>query len=635
MKSLFKKAIALSFAILVGFTGIVNAASYSDLGGYKWAEPYVYDMSTKGIISGYPNGTFKPANSVTRIEAIVMVTRLHEESDINTTYSNYKDKYIPEFQKLRIDTWSWPYLVYAFENSILPLANGKVLSREYNNYFVSSTNPLDQKKAGRYEIPVFLVRALNLENEIVSNPSLPYKDANSIQNSNSIKASAGFIDVLLKKGVLSPTGDGHGFFNPLKTVTRAEMATMLSRSYKFSPKALGQSTLPTTPTTTPTPVNNNLLEIQGKISLITNLADGQMTISLQQGNGTTSNFSGDRNAMRIFKGSNEISYSRLEVGDEVKLTFTNGKITRVHVKETNEIVKGVIDSVSTSEKTLLIDVSGQLYRYKYADNVKVNINNSSSTIDKLVKGAAATLTIDSQKQITQIDAQITKKDVKGTLERIDERYAEIKEGSSDIQRYEFASNVRFYQNGNRVDKVAELATGSDVIANLEDGKIIRLEVTTKQNKYLDATIDGISVSSNTSTITIKDRDNKTYTFTVNSSTTIELNRNRATLSDLKVGYIVDVYTDGNNAKEIDSRGNYQTTTVSGTIVDVGRDYITIEDRDRKTQRIYYTSTTKIENLRTGATLTDRDMFKNDGVTAIGILKGNDLEAQRIMVDIRG
>lgn len=62
-------AAALAFAPAQAF-----AAPATDISGH-WAEKVITQWQEKGLISGYEDGTFKPDNSVTRAEFVIMLNK--------------------------------------------------------------------------------------------------------------------------------------------------------------------------------------------------------------------------------------------------------------------------------------------------------------------------------------------------------------------------------------------------------------------------------------------------------------------------------------------------------------------------------------------------------------------------------
>lgn len=69
-----------------GATLAVSAASgtFKDIKAGAWYEDAVIWAQEKGIVSGYPDGTFKPNGNVTRAELTGVVQNLAEEGYIDT-----------------------------------------------------------------------------------------------------------------------------------------------------------------------------------------------------------------------------------------------------------------------------------------------------------------------------------------------------------------------------------------------------------------------------------------------------------------------------------------------------------------------------------------------------------------------
>lgn len=62
----------------LGLTDYVTTSaksSFPDMAGYGWAEGYIAYAESLGILSGYPDGTFKPGNTVTYDEVASMLVR--------------------------------------------------------------------------------------------------------------------------------------------------------------------------------------------------------------------------------------------------------------------------------------------------------------------------------------------------------------------------------------------------------------------------------------------------------------------------------------------------------------------------------------------------------------------------------
>ena len=98
MKNLFK----LLLMVLIAAAGTMQCFAFPDVNGDYWAAPEIEILSEKGVIVGYPDGTFKPDANVTRAEFAAMAIRaLGQEhtkvaqpvhyTDIDENYWAYED----------------------------------------------------------------------------------------------------------------------------------------------------------------------------------------------------------------------------------------------------------------------------------------------------------------------------------------------------------------------------------------------------------------------------------------------------------------------------------------------------------------------------------------------------------------
>ena len=81
-----KKLLGLSTAaIIMSTAGVVSAASnpFSDVPADSWAYDAVATLSADGVIDGYPDGTYKGGNTMTRFEMAQIVARAMAKTDID------------------------------------------------------------------------------------------------------------------------------------------------------------------------------------------------------------------------------------------------------------------------------------------------------------------------------------------------------------------------------------------------------------------------------------------------------------------------------------------------------------------------------------------------------------------------
>ena len=98
MKKKRGMAVAAALTLSMAMSVSALAASPSDISGH-WATGTITQWTSKGYISGYPDGTFKPDNSITRAEFVVLVNKAMGYTkkgnayfrDVNTNYWGYDE----------------------------------------------------------------------------------------------------------------------------------------------------------------------------------------------------------------------------------------------------------------------------------------------------------------------------------------------------------------------------------------------------------------------------------------------------------------------------------------------------------------------------------------------------------------
>jgi len=195
-----------------------GAPWFSDVSGDDWAWPDIETMAAKGVMQGYGKGLFGPKNHVSRLEMVVLATRLMGFEDeaqaltpeavaalLGATFADYRA--IP----------AWPgareCLAYALKQGYLwPLMQG-------------GGGPTFQPnaRAKRVEVIVVLLEAAGLGREADEriNVALPFKDASAVP-----AWAWGYVALGVELGIVRGSG---GALRPNQPVVRAEIAALLSR----------------------------------------------------------------------------------------------------------------------------------------------------------------------------------------------------------------------------------------------------------------------------------------------------------------------------------------------------------------------------------------------------------------------
>jgi len=101
-------AVIMTRARSLTYTG--GLSDFPDVPSSHWAYPYVMAAKQNGIISGYPDGTFKPDNLVTRAEISVMISRA-----MSWSYTNG----VTDFSDVPNTHWSYPYVMAVKEYGVV------------------------------------------------------------------------------------------------------------------------------------------------------------------------------------------------------------------------------------------------------------------------------------------------------------------------------------------------------------------------------------------------------------------------------------------------------------------------------------------------------------------------------------
>lgn len=228
---------AFLVTMLAGAVAPVSAATtLTDVNGH-WAQSQIDALVGQGVVSGYPDGTFKPDNTITRAEFISMVNR---------TFA-FKDTTAISFTDVKPGDWYAPAIAVA--------KNAGYISG-YTDGSMKPTNLIT-----RQEVAVIMAKVLKLDTSNAEAVST-FKDAASIPvwSRNAIAA-------MVKAGYLSGYPDGT--FKALDATTRAMAAVILS-------KVSGPVTPPVTP-----PVQQKVFDKAGTYGPATgtNTIAGDVTIS--------------------------------------------------------------------------------------------------------------------------------------------------------------------------------------------------------------------------------------------------------------------------------------------------------------------------------------------------------------------
>lgn len=574
---------------------------------WSWAQPYIEEMSEKGLINGYEDGTFRPDKSVTHQEALALFARaMGSSSDDNAEIVQMAvDKYGDKLQK---------YGIYAKEEVSFLLYRGALKESELDTYLSADTR---DKPMQRYEAAIIITKAMGAENEAKANllTDLAYSDAKEIPAS-----AVQYVYYVTEKGLMQGMGDG--IFSPTTEVLRSQMAVMLYNTVNTLNISFEQ---------------NKLMEVD---------TTGR-NVRIKDSDGTERLVSYDTNTVMNVEGV-MTQPKDVTVGSDTVFTYANEKLIYVDVLSNipDKTIKGKFTSYSSANGVIRVGLLpiqsdgtyGQEEFFESTKNVSIQYDNSPATIKNFTQGDIITLEL-SRGKVEKIkgetkESKITNATVEDiTIEGTDVTI-KISHASKDYDGMvlEVSNTATVTKNGDDV-LLSKVYKGDKVNLTLEYGIVKRIQATSV-SKVVEGTIEELVIST-TSKLKVK-VDGKSVEYDVPAGVSIVINDKEGSLYDFRVGDLVKLTVDSDAVTKIVAT-SIQTTnrSVIGVVtaintslgymtVNVTENGVTTEQgvfcSDNGTKILSSTgSDKKMKDIAVGQTLTVRGTVKNGAFTATVVI----------------
>mgnify|MGYP002609243478 CR=1 FL=1 len=197
-------ALAAILATASAVTPAYAAVTYPDINGH-WSKNIVEKWAEANVVSGYPDGTFKPNDNITRAEFGVWVYKLfgYQPSSKDSKFADVNGHWAESI----IDSL---------------VEHGVIVNSEYGNNYGPDT------KITRMEMIRMMVRAIEKQGETSGATGA----TKFVDNASIAQKDTGFINVAAKYDII--TGYPDGTLKPYAKSTRAEGAAMLVKLQKIS-----------------------------------------------------------------------------------------------------------------------------------------------------------------------------------------------------------------------------------------------------------------------------------------------------------------------------------------------------------------------------------------------------------------
>ncbi len=607
-----KKILALIVAMMMVLS--VSAVAYADAfkdvdeESHPWAIDAIEEMAEKGLIKGYSDGTFKPDNVISKLEALSLTARIlgvqepENELILNAAIDKYSET---------VDTYDLNF----GSDEVCYLLMKDVLSVDELGEYLDAGNV--SKGMKRYEIAVLLTKALDADDEVSKNliTTLEFDDADDIPS-----YAKKYVEYVTNNEIMSGTGNNN--FSPEAPVTRAQIAILM----------------------------NKLLDITGysfKSGIVAEYDNSSRTIRIKSDDETIK-YKVDQDVILRFEGT-EITVNDIAGGYDAVITLKDDSLYAIDFVTPliDKEVNGVVVSVSTGSKNSItiypvndydVDVNSTIKEtYPLSANVVVSYNDSSSSLKDVKSGSFVGLVVKKGEAVAvkAYDKTRTESGRVVGVEITPVCRISVELANGTVESYIVSNNVEVSRNGAKAT-AAEVVSGDSVSITTTYNRITKIVASGKKQEKAGL-IHEVIISA-TPKITIKSTEG-INTYHITNSCVLDLpGVTSPTFYDLRVGVAVELTLEGDTVTKLTANVSEGVTQVSGVVSSVNTSYSVIQVNYvdpttgiSVTEPVFVKSKAAIVDILTGNSIKLNAIKTGAKVTAFGLRTNGVFEATTINV----
>lgn len=521
--------LVLFWLVAAGSPAVAAGTGFPDVSSNHWAAKHISKMSALKVIKGYEDGTFRPDQTVSQVEAVVMATRSISKVMSYTTDITFN-----------VPAWARQDVAKALELGLL---------RSDETFYA-------QNEANRAWIVRLLVRMIDKEADTLDVQGMPvFSDSYLIPN-----WATGYVRVAQENNLVGGYADNS--FRPDRAVTRAELAVFLSRAQEYLQAS-------------PLILKGRLLEVDMS----------RLTVSDAKGERRTFLMSFD---VPIYDNSGLISVNELGHYDHVML-ITDGENIKYLEKLSGEtvtsVVTGSVRRVYSEQGALVLETPGGEYRTLYLPpEIDINAGDANREVlgtlqpgDQVevtlsVLGYISGLVINSRSAEAFNEGIVYDLYMEGNL-------ITLQFDNGKLSSYRLAEQVDVLAGGQRFASLGDIRKGDRVRLETGNQAVVRIEVL-EASARLDISGVIMSVSPQDRIVTL-DVAGQLKAFRVVAGAEIKLSGLENTvLSDVTVGDQVQAHVENGAITILEINERTVESDLSGTVVgvDTRNDILTLRDK---------------------------------------------------------
>jgi hypothetical protein len=307
--------------------------TFTDVLANNWYTKHISKLAALGIIEGPGNGLFAPDTQVSQQDVILMAIRMMGlEGEL-------KGGEVVLPQALAMTAYAKPYAELALSKGLLKL------NEETETSSTPQKTSWGERPATREWVAKIVIRAIGQEPQAVLKASLPstFKDSNEFSN-----WAVGYVNQAYLLGIVNGIDDSN--FGPKGSVTRAQMATFLSRADKYLTTRSSRY------------ASGYVMDITDK------------KISIQDARGVSATYNISPDAVVYGKDDKTIPLSSIKLTNEVYVVQSQGSAYYLELtddQERMESFEGTLSAVYLDNRSLAMIQAGKQSLWSLADNVAV------------------------------------------------------------------------------------------------------------------------------------------------------------------------------------------------------------------------------------------------------------------------
>ena len=357
-----KRAAALGLAALMLAPSATFAKEFKDVkkknNKYSWAYDAIDILSDKNVISGHPDGEFKPGESVSLEELLQLIKQVLRPSDEEV--KNATDKYSKLAKDNGVNKWAEEAVCLALDRGYLDENSLKKASER--GFFKIS----QREYPSRGDIAIFFARALQLS---------PNGNTNLLKHDDKDKLSdtlKGYLSSLVEAKIFTATGSD-GNFEGDRPITRAETAIITKASFDYAEK---------------NKIEAKTEKMKGTVVLSSKL--NNVNVVIIENKGTKYSFDIDNNTKYKLK-DKDIKLEDIKAGQEVEIEYIKAKTgeregTAKTITVTNAMLDmvGYVNSKGNNQITLRYRDNSDSLNFRTTSKISTS-DTKTFDLDKNVK----------------------------------------------------------------------------------------------------------------------------------------------------------------------------------------------------------------------------------------------------------